>query len=466
MCEGITAELEGIDLGDERLNKRSIKVTAALAANPEASINAAVESWSETFAAYRFFSNPRVQPEDILQPHRMATERRMREHPIVLIVQDTTEFDFSAHPPEGVRCLDATDRFGFYEHTSLAVTPDKLCLGVVGSEMFDRAPETIGQGRERKHFPIERKESFRWLTGYREACHLARTCSETQVIAVADAEADIYEIFAEIEQQTTSADFIIRARENRCTPQLDTAQEGRHFCKVHDQLAKADVVSRRLIDLPATPKRRARKAELEIRALSIALKPPDTRRSLPIVTLQFVLVTEVNGPGDGTDVSWLLMTTLPIGSEAEILRVIDYYVARWTVEIYFRALKTGCQVEKIQLETRQRVKNCLAIYKIIAWRIIYLTYLNRTTPEIPCTAVFEESEWKSVWQVVKKQPSPKTPPTLGEFMPLLTRLGGYNNRATELPPGPQVMWTALRRMLDFATAWLAFGPKAENPNCV
>lgn len=94
------------------------------------------------------------------------------------------------------------------------------------------------------------------------------------------------------------------------------------------------------------------------------------------------------------------------------------------MEIYFRTLKTGCRVEKIQLETMSRLKNCLAFYKIIAWRILYLTYLNRTTP-----------------------------------VPLLTRLGGYNNRPSEPPPGPQVMWTAIRRMLDFATAWLTFGPK-------
>ena len=180
---------------------------------------------------------------------------------------------------------------------------------------------------------------------------------------------------------------------------------------------------------------------------------------MPRLSLQFVLVSEVNGPGDGTDVSWLLMTNLPIDTDEAILQVIDYYIARWVVEIYFRTLKTGCRVEKIQLETISRLKNCLAFYKIIAWRILYLTYLNRTTPELPCTAVFDDCEWKSTWQIVKKTPLPETTPTLGEFLPLLTRLGGYNNRPSEPPPGPQVMWTAIRRMLDFATAWLTFGPK-------
>jgi hypothetical protein len=116
-------------------------------------------------------------------------------------------------------------------------------------------------------------------------------------------------------------------------------------------------------------------------------------------------------------------------------------------------------VEDIQLETTARLKRCLAFYKIIAWRVLYLTYLNRTCPKLPCTAVFAECEWKSVWRVVTKKPLPKKTPTLSRFMELLTRLGGYNNRATEAPPGPQPLWVGLRRMTDFATAWLAFGPK-------
>ena len=461
MCEGIAAEFEGIEFGDKRLNKRSITILEALAANPEASINGSIESWGDTLAAYRFFRNANVQPEKILRPHREATERRLGEHPVVLVVQDTTEFDFTAHPPEDTQCLETESRFGLYDHTHLAITPEKLCLGVVGSEQFDRAPETLGKGRDRKFLPIEEKESFRWLTGYRLACELKQKHGETQIISVADCEADIYEIFVEVQQQSNPADFIIRARENRCTPERDPEREGRVFTKVLDKLAEAPVRVRRTIDLPQTPKRKARQAELEIRAITINLKPPDSRSELPTVSQQFVLVREVNGPGDKTEVSWLLMTSLPIESAEEILRVVDYYVARWAVEIYFRALKTGCRVERIQLETLHRVKNCLAFYKIIAWRILYLTYLNRTTPELPCTAVFDDCEWKSVWKVTKKTPLPKKPPTLGEFMPLLTSLGGYNNRPSERPAGPQVFWTAIRRMLDFAIAWVNFGPETQ-----
>lgn len=459
MSEGIADELLGIDLADVRLDKRSKRVLDALAADPGASINAACDGWSDTLAAYRFFDNSAVTPELILQPHYEATKRRIREQSVVLIVQDTTELDYSQHPPDDARCLNRERRFGLYEQVHLAVTPDQLCLGVVGSAFYDRAAETLGATVTRKTLPIEEKESFRWLQGYRLACQLATECPQTQIVSIADCEADIYDIFVEAQQVSPRVDYIIRAKEDRSTLERDPAAGPWAYRKVRDEVSSSKLLATRTIDLRQTPKRAARQAHLEIRALTVQVKPPQLRASLPSVTHNLVLVEEVDGPSDGTDVSWLLMTTLPIGTVEDILRVIDYYLARWIVEIFFRTLKTGCRVEDVQLETNHRLKNCLAFYKIIAWRVLYLTYLNRVCPELPCDAVFEESEWKSVWRVVAKKPLPAKPPTLAEFLRLLTRLGGYNNRATEAPTGPQPIWVGLRRMTDFATAWLAFGPQ-------
>jgi hypothetical protein len=462
MCEGIADELRGIDLGDKRLNQRSKRVIEALAANPESSINASCEGWNDTLAAYRFFDNEAVTPEQIMRPHVEATQRRMREHPVVLIVQDTTELDYTQHPPKDARCLNREERFGLYEHIHLAVTPDKLCLGVVGTESFDRAAESLGKADERTSLPIEEKESFRWLTGYRLACQLTAECPATQIVSVADREADIYDIFVDAQQQAgPRAEYLIRAKEDRCTPQRDLESGPAAYHKVRDEVSRSKLRTTRPLELCQTPKRAARQAYLEIRAISVQVKPPHARGHLPSVTHNVVLVEEVGGPGDDTDLCWLLITTLPIETVDDVLRIIDYYLARWMVEVYFRTLKTGCRVEDIQLETTVRLKRCLAFYMIIAWRVLYLTYLNRTCPKLPCTAVFDASEWKSVWRVVTKKPLPKKPPTLSIFMQLLTQLGGYNNRSSEAPSGPQPLWVGLRRMTDFATAWLAFGPKND-----
>ena len=469
MSEGIVAELDGINLGDKRLNDRSRDIIDALYVNPEASCNAACDGWSDTLAAYRFFDNKAVQPEDILQPHVEATKRRMQEHEVVLIAQDTTELDYSDHPPQDARCLNKENRLGLYDHTHLAVTPSGLSLGVVGVEYFDREAEGLGHSKQRSKLPIEEKESLRWLTGYRLACELARDCPTTQVVSVADREADLYDIFMEAEKQAAeqphSADFIIRAKIPRSLPERDPEAGARAYKKVRDEVSKSELRATQMVELPRTPKREARQAKLEVRAIQVTVKPPHARSSLPAVTYNVVLVEEVDGPGDGTDVSWLLTTSLPIGTFAEIQRVIDYYVARWVIEVFFRVFKTGCKVEKIQLETIARLKNCLAFYKIIAWRIMYLTQLNRECPELPCDVVFEDCEWKSVWCVVTQKELPPTVPTLSAFMRLLTQLGGYNNRRTEAPPGPQPVWVGIRRMTDLATAWITFGPDAGN-SCV
>jgi len=457
----ISEELDGIDLGDERLNKRSRRLIAALATDPQSSLNAACEGWNETHAAYRFIDNANVTPAKILRPHQAATLRRMQAQPVVLIPQDTTELDYTAHPAEDAKCLNIKQRFGFYEHVQLAVTPAGLPLGVVGTASHDREPESLGRTQDRRTSAIEDKESLRWLQAYRAACERQASCPATQVVSIADREGDIYDLYvAHREQVGPRAEFLIRAQQARSTLQPDPAAGKRAFCKVLDEVRRSPLLKTLRIDLTATSKRAAREACLEIRALTVEVKPPHARKHLRSVVVNVVLVEEVDGPGDGTDVSWQLLTSLPIDTVEEVSLVVNYYRQRWAVEIFFKILKTGCHVEKLQLETTARLKNALALYEIIAWRIMFLTYLNRTAPDTPCDRCFTPPEWKSVWLVTARTPPPLQPPTLAEFVVLLTRLGGYNNRAEERPPGPLPFWIGLRRMHDLALAYQTFGPDA------
>lgn len=461
MCQKIAGELQGIDLGDKRLNERSQMLLETLAADPSASINAACNGWPETRAAYRLFDNENVEPEKILQPHRQATERRIAEEDVVLVVQDTTELDFTTHPTTDAGVLNTEHRFGFYDHSHVAFTPGHVCLGVLDVDFYSRDPQSLGQAKERQGDPIETKESYRWLEGYRLASELAGRHPETQIVSVADCECDIYDIFVEAERHETPADFVIRARVDRSTPERDPQAGGAAYRKVRDEAASSKLLTRQHVELPKTAKREARQATLEVRVQEVRVKPPHARSSLPSVTFHVVLVEEVGGPGDGTDVSWLLITSLPIGSVDGVLRIIDYYVARWPIETFFRTYKTGCRVEDIQLETNHRLLNALMFYKIIAWRVMHVTVLGRECPDLSCEAVFAKEEWKSVWQIVEKEPPPPQPPRLGEFIPVLAELGGYNRRSQDHPPGAQAIWVGIRRMTDFALAWLTFGPSAD-----
>lgn len=459
MSAGIGAEFDGIELGDRRLNKRAKRLLETLAADPAASVNSACDGWSETQAAYRLFNNSEVRPEKLLQPHVAATHQRIARQAVVLIVQDTTELDFSTHPTRDAGVLNRENRFGFYDHCHLVFTPERLCLGVLQVDLFSRTPESLGKTDKRAADPIELKESYRWLRGYRLASVVAAQHPQTQIISVADCEGDIYDIFIEAEAQATPAQFVIRARVDRSVPERDPAAGGWAYKKVREQVASSPLLTTREIELPQTAQRTARSARLEVRARTVTVKPPHTRSHLPQVTYNVVLVSEVGAPSDGTEVNWLLLTTLPIATTDEVLKVVDYYTARWPIEVFFRVYKTGCRVEDIQLETNHRLQNCLMFYKVIAWRVLYLTFLGRECPQLPCNCLFADAEWKPVWKIVCRKPIPAKPPSLREFIPLLAQLGGYNRRKNAPPPGPQTIWIGIRRMTDFALAWHAFGPE-------
>jgi hypothetical protein len=461
MCKELSLELDGIDLGDKRLNERAEILIERLGANSAASINSSCQGWNETKAAYQFFDNKKIDPQKILRPHREATINRMHEERVVLIAQDTTELDYSKHPTKDSGVLDAEHRFGLYDHSHIAFTPERLCLGVVGVEFFSRTPESLGKARERRNDPIETKESFRWLQGYRVACDLAASCPDTQIVSVADSECDIYDIFLETQEHDMPADFVIRAKQDRRLTERDLQAGPDAYHRVVDEVATSPLVTTRQIDLPRTPKREARQATLEIRATQVRVKPPAHRSDLDDVSYNVVLVQEVGGPVDGTDVCWLLITTLPIDSVKAVMLVVDYYVARWPIEIFFRVFKSGCRVEDIQLETERRLKNCLMFYKVIAWRIMYVTFLGREYPDLACDEIFADVEWKPVWKIVSDEPLPEQAPPLSVFIPMLAELGGHNNRSTDHPPGPQAIWVGIRRMTDFAIAWTAFGPRDE-----
>jgi hypothetical protein len=198
----VEEELESIDLGDERLGKRCQLLLKRFAADAQASVNGACRGWSESVGAYRFFDHEAVDEHRVLQPHRDATLKRMEEHPVVLVVQDTTELDYTSrrNSLRGAGPLNDETRVGFYDHLQVAFTPHRLCLGVLAMEVWARDWETFRTCKERKYDPIQTKESYRWLQGYRRACQIAEQLPQTQIVSVADREADIYECFLEAQQ--------------------------------------------------------------------------------------------------------------------------------------------------------------------------------------------------------------------------------------------------------------------------
>ena len=207
--------------------------------------------------------------------------------------------------------------------------------------------------------------------------------------------------------------------------------------------------------------RDSRAAEVEIRAARMTLNPPSrSDRKLPGLSLNVVLVEEPNPPEGSEAVQWVLLTTLPIDTLEQVQQIIEYYCLRWQIEVYFRTLKSGCRVEERQFETLSRIENSLAVYTMVAWRVMYLCYLGRECPDLNCEVVLTPSEWKSVYRVKhRREELPSTPPRLNDMIRLIASLGGYVIRP-KTHPGTQTLWTGLQQTHFFAMAWDAFGPES------
>ncbi|AUT30095.1 IS4 family transposase [Escherichia marmotae] len=141
------------------------------------------------------------------------------------------------------------------------------------------------------------------------------------------------------------------------------------------------------------------------------------------------------------------MSSVPTDALTEPAQLIQWYLLRWNIEIFFKILKSGCQVEKLQLETFERTRNCLALYLIIEWRIFYISSLNKSLPEGPCDLIFESKEWECLWILTENKPPPDVIPDIKTAVLMLARLGGYLARKNDSPPGPKAIWTGMMRLM-------------------
>jgi hypothetical protein len=465
----VMQEMGSVDLKDGRINARLREVLSQLGQRPTASIPAACGGHADMTAAYRLFDNEKVTFARILAPHAERTRQRMAAQPRVLLVQDTTEIDLTrpTRQVQGAGSLNGGTRQGLFLHPLHAFSTDGTPLGTLSATHWVRQPGAGNAPLTRAQevaIPIAEKESWRWLQMLRVAQQQAPHCPHTQLICVCDSEADIYEILAE----PPRIDWIVRACHDRAliggTDREMTAHlrqrllaQPRLYTDTINVRARALTIAcdRRRRRQP----RRARQAQVHVRSASVTLRPAwRADRKLPAVTVNAVLVSEVDAPEGDEPIEWLLLTNLPVADAALTREVVAYYGIRWMIEIFFRVLKSGCRIEARRFQHLDRLQACLAVYLIIAWRTLYVCRLARACPQVDCQAVFEPAEWKAVWTVLRHTAPPSEPPALAEFVLMVAQLGGYV-RSKNSPPGPQTVWIGLQRTYDFALCWNSFGPQ-------
>jgi len=442
------------DLGDKRLNARLVQLAGILGEKPQYSLPDASGEPATLKAAYRFFDNEGVTPEGMLQSHIEATYRRMASLKLVLAVQDTTYLDWTAHPEtEGLGPLASASRQGLLAHSTVGFSEERVPLGVLQQQVWARDGEIFAQLKDHKQRPIEEKESYKWLRSL-EAVEAARkACPETQFVSVGDREADIYDLF--IAERSPGVDLLVRAAENR-----RVESEERYLWAA---VRASPVVATAEVKVPSRNGQAGRTAHLSIHWREISLRPPLKRakEKLPQVTVWAVWAVEMAPPPNLPAVEWLLLTTVPVLTTADALQRLAWYACRWGIEVWHKVLKSGCRIEARQLETADRLKRCLTLYAVIAWRVLYATMLSRAMPEASCLALLNDAEWQALYCAIHHTTIlPPTPPSLHQAVRWIAQLGGFQNRKKDGHPGVTVIWKGFQHLSDLTYMYLVFRPQS------
>ncbi len=457
-CE---AELAGLEIADGRLRSRAIDSLRRLSQQPSASIPQACGEWSATKATYGLFKHKEVSHEILLKPHREQTEERMKDYKRVLAVQDSSYLNLTHFQKmEGVGPIGTEQQktTGLVMHSTLAVTEEGMSLGVINQAVWARSNEAETRtAKEMKERLIEEKESNKWLTALRQTPKL----SETEVITVCDAEADVYELLT-LAVKSEKA-IVVRAAQDRA---LMPPAVNRLFTSI----AAVPLSAQLTLNLPATANRPARQAKASVHFKKAKLKAPtrpkrdkneasDLPHPLPPLTLYAVMVREVAPPDGVKPVCWLLLTTVPLLTVDDALQCVNWYCQRWQIEIWHKILKSGCRLEQRRLKTADRLQTCLALYNIIAWRLHWLTHLSRCHPDAPCNLALTESEWQALAaNATGSTLSPPQPPSIAQAILWIAQLGGFLARKGDGFPGVTVLWRGWHRLQDLTAMWSLFHP--------
>jgi hypothetical protein len=439
---GLAAEMSKGKFGDARLSKRLGRIVEAVLDGPDRSFPSLFDD-AGLEGAYRFFNNDEVTPERILEPHVTATLARMAHQPVTLVVHDTSTMSFD---PEGVRQgLGRVRSAGqaFFAHLSLALSGDgsRMPLGVLALSHRIRESD---QKKKTKAKNNPENERSRWGRQVKAVGSLG--VDRARVIHLMDREADDFALFAQLVDGGDR--FVIRLAHDRLLE--PTGAEG--VQKLTQAVTQIQAVTEREVPLSRRPAgsrspqqrrihpvREGRMAKLAFGSTTVVLRRPSTQpRTLPAtLTLNVVRVWEIEAPDGESPVEWLLVTTEPVGTEQQILQLVDWYRARWVIEEFFKAIKTGCAYDTRQLETLEGLVNVLATFLPVAWRLLLMRTQARIAPTAKATTVLP----KAMVAVLRVFTRIKLPahPTARDVLLAVAALGGHQKNNGD--PG----WITLAR---------------------
>lgn len=447
-------EFEGVELGDKRRSDRLVRLAALMDAGVGLGLPRATGNGAELEAAYRLLGNEAVNYGAVLEPHISKTAKRVGGEELAYVIHDTSELRFGGEAREGLGWLQGNGR-GFLAHVSLAISADEepMPLGVLSFQPLVRAEPKKKKKRTRTEARNEpQSESRKWLKGVDAA---AAKLSGASVVHLMDREADIYDLVATL--RARGQRFVIRVGQDRALQ-----DEGLLFERLENaptRFRRSVRLSRRPRGTKQNPAREARVADLSFSTACLELKRPASACSdLPeSLKLKFVHVVEDEAPEGEAPVDWKLVTTEPTKTTADVERIVDAYRKRWVIEEFFKALKTGCGVQKTQLESLPAVLNYVAIQLPIATRLLALRSHDRRAPTAPATTLLSSSELAALELMAPKPLGPR--PTIHEALWAIASLGGHIKNNGD--PGWQVIGRGFEDLLRYTEMYERLVSKSD-----
>lgn len=433
------------ELGDKRRVKRLINVAEQVVTNPSGSLPEQFPEWSELSAAYRLFAADEVTFESIATPHWQRT--RNCGPGVFLILNDTTEFDFGNH--RGVANLGPTGNgggYGFLQHNALMVKADRSSIvGLAAQKIHYRKPAPKKENNVQK---LSRKrESQIWG----EVVNAAGQPPEgAQWIHVCDRGGDNFELFCHFVEQRV--DWVVR-----CSHLNRKIEANGDKIAIRDFIEDLEELGSYEMDLRSRPGVKARTATLTIQAGSLVMPLPRHRsayvkdQGAAPIPMQIVVAEEPNPPKGTKPLRWVLLTSLPVKTFDDAWTIIEHHEARWLIEEYHKAEKTGCKITSRQLGTKDRLEAMVGLMSVVAVRLLQLKFVASREPDRPAKSVVP-SLWLKMLKAARRKLNRIHDLTVGQFYREVAKLGGFLGRKCDGNPGWITVWRGWEKLNNMVYA--------------
>ena len=411
----VEEELDGLDLGHRKLNRRFGSMLRERYAHPDRSFFASFGEKAGGKAAYAFIENPRaeLQFSNLQQPHWQNTRRRMAAESVVLLAQDTSALSYnSLQHTTGLGPIGDVRHpgRGLLLHTVQAFRLDGIPLGAAWAHLWAR--DAVSDTAHRNAQSIDQKESVRWVDGFQKAAEIARQMPRTVLLCCGDRESDLIDMYDRSTVAPANLFYLVRAQHDRV---LDSGE------KLWNHLAAQPPGGTMTVKIPRTRNRPARIATLQVRWGKIQIRPPRVgcKNSWGLLELWVLQALEIGCPAGVEPIEWTLLTNWKIDSLKSACRLVRWYAVRWGIECWHQVLKDVCKVETRQMKSAEALGRALGLDMIVAWRVLLLCRLGKAHPHLPASVLYSPEELRILEVYKKKASSLPAPPSPSSSEPVV-----------------------------------------------